>query len=378
MRQERSPGWLLARPKPLCARPHKPRPPAGAHLCAGQRRGQGDAGQVSLEAHLRCALRYGFWFVWGRGGGEPALNQLLLRGGAQQQRLLPTPHHTAPHHTTMPRPPPPAPRRQVPAGRRGGDGGGHQPQPRHAGEPRGFCYSALTDPSFSPPWAFAMASCVFSPSPFPLPQCHSLYPCSAPLFPHPTINAGPVRLHRGGGVPRVAPLCADHGPRGVWLRRWRDGGWGEIGEIYLSSLACGGSSARLLALEGWGGVVAAGEEGWCRAPQQLVQPAHTPCLHLPALIASPALPPAQRQHDYEFDPLDVTKTWPEDLFPLQPVGRMVLNRCAGWSLGREAGSGLGSPLVVLVAPAESVSLLSLLGGAAACCTCSLTVFSPLP
>jgi catalase len=26
------------------------------------------------------------------------------------------------------------------------------------------------------------------------------------------------------------------------------------------------------------------------------------------------------------DPLDVTKTWPEDLFPLQPVGRMVLNR----------------------------------------------------
>ncbi len=28
----------------------------------------------------------------------------------------------------------------------------------------------------------------------------------------------------------------------------------------------------------------------------------------------------------DFDPLDVTKTWPEDLFPLQPVGRMVLNR----------------------------------------------------
>mmetsp|Transcript_2711 Transcript_2711/g.8022 ORF Transcript_2711/g.8022 Transcript_2711/m.8022 type:complete len:493 (+) Transcript_2711:157-1635(+) len=29
---------------------------------------------------------------------------------------------------------------------------------------------------------------------------------------------------------------------------------------------------------------------------------------------------------YDFDPLDVTKIWPEDLFPLQPVGRLVLNR----------------------------------------------------
>ena len=29
---------------------------------------------------------------------------------------------------------------------------------------------------------------------------------------------------------------------------------------------------------------------------------------------------------YDFDPLDVTKTWPEDVFPLQPVGRMVLNK----------------------------------------------------
>jgi catalase len=27
-----------------------------------------------------------------------------------------------------------------------------------------------------------------------------------------------------------------------------------------------------------------------------------------------------------FDPLDATKTWPEDRFPLMPVGRMVLNR----------------------------------------------------
>ena len=29
---------------------------------------------------------------------------------------------------------------------------------------------------------------------------------------------------------------------------------------------------------------------------------------------------------FEFDPLDVTKIWPENLFPLQPVGRMVLNQ----------------------------------------------------
>ncbi|CAI5487462.1 unnamed protein product [Closterium sp. Naga37s-1] len=29
---------------------------------------------------------------------------------------------------------------------------------------------------------------------------------------------------------------------------------------------------------------------------------------------------------FEFDPLDDTKIWPENLFPLQPVGRMVLNR----------------------------------------------------
>ena len=29
---------------------------------------------------------------------------------------------------------------------------------------------------------------------------------------------------------------------------------------------------------------------------------------------------------FDFDPLDVTKVWPEHLFPLQPVGRMVLNK----------------------------------------------------
>lgn len=29
------------------------------------------------------------------------------------------------------------------------------------------------------------------------------------------------------------------------------------------------------------------------------------------------------EHKFDFDPLDVTKVWPEDVFPLQPVGRMV-------------------------------------------------------
>lgn len=36
--------------------------------------------------------------------------------------------------------------------------------------------------------------------------------------------------------------------------------------------------------------------------------------------------PLAAQHNFDFDPLDVTKTWPEDRFPLQPVGRLVLNR----------------------------------------------------
>lgn len=35
---------------------------------------------------------------------------------------------------------------------------------------------------------------------------------------------------------------------------------------------------------------------------------------------------AADEHNYEFDPLDVTKVWPEDRFPLQPVGRLVLNQ----------------------------------------------------
>ena len=30
--------------------------------------------------------------------------------------------------------------------------------------------------------------------------------------------------------------------------------------------------------------------------------------------------------ELDFDPLDDTKTWPEDVFPLRPVGMMTLNR----------------------------------------------------
>lgn len=47
--------------------------------------------------------------------------------------------------------------------------------------------------------------------------------------------------------------------------------------------------------------------------------------HLPDPQFCPELVSAVTRR-YDFDPLDVTKTWPEDIFPLQPVGRMVLNR----------------------------------------------------
>ena len=48
----------------------------------------------------------------------------------------------------------------------------------------------------------------------------------------------------------------------------------------------------------------------------------------PTPLTPPTHPsdPLQRADALDFDPEDVTKTWPEDLFPLQPVGRMVLNR----------------------------------------------------
>ncbi|MBB6098985.1 catalase [Deinobacterium chartae] len=38
------------------------------------------------------------------------------------------------------------------------------------------------------------------------------------------------------------------------------------------------------------------------------------------------LMPIELEDSLRFDPLDVTKTWPEDEFPLLPVGRMVLDR----------------------------------------------------
>lgn len=34
----------------------------------------------------------------------------------------------------------------------------------------------------------------------------------------------------------------------------------------------------------------------------------------------------EHEDKFDFDPLDTTKTWPEDILPLQPVGRLVLNK----------------------------------------------------
>ena len=36
--------------------------------------------------------------------------------------------------------------------------------------------------------------------------------------------------------------------------------------------------------------------------------------------------PESKQHDFEFDILDATKIWPEDLVPVEPIGEMVLDR----------------------------------------------------
>lgn len=36
--------------------------------------------------------------------------------------------------------------------------------------------------------------------------------------------------------------------------------------------------------------------------------------------------PEAREHDFEFDILDATKVWPEELIPLEIIGEMVLNR----------------------------------------------------
>jgi len=49
----------------------------------------------------------------------------------------------------------------------------------------------------------------------------------------------------------------------------------------------------------------------------------------------------------DFDPLDPTKTWPEDKFPLMPVGIMMLDRnpenyFADHALLRQAGYTVGT------------------------------------
>ena len=36
--------------------------------------------------------------------------------------------------------------------------------------------------------------------------------------------------------------------------------------------------------------------------------------------------PESREHDFDFDILDATKVWPEELVPLEVIGEMVLNR----------------------------------------------------
>jgi len=37
--------------------------------------------------------------------------------------------------------------------------------------------------------------------------------------------------------------------------------------------------------------------------------------------------PEKDEDKFEFDILDATKVWPQDLVPLQPIGEFVLNKC---------------------------------------------------
>eukprot|EP00955_Chlamydomonas_euryale_P000308 3564-Chlamydomonas_euryale.AAC.1 len=69
----------------------------------------------------------------------------------------------------------------------------------------------------------------------------------------------------------------------------------------------------------------------CCNPAPLTCLPRVPDVRPPPLLLRPPLPFLQTMNPadankFDFDPLDVTKTWPEDLFPLHPVGRMVLNR----------------------------------------------------
>lgn len=36
--------------------------------------------------------------------------------------------------------------------------------------------------------------------------------------------------------------------------------------------------------------------------------------------------PESKEHDFEFDILDATKVWPEDLIPVRNIGELELNR----------------------------------------------------
>ena len=37
--------------------------------------------------------------------------------------------------------------------------------------------------------------------------------------------------------------------------------------------------------------------------------------------------PESREHEFDFDILDATKIWPEELVPIEYIGEMTLNRC---------------------------------------------------
>ncbi|GKV21914.1 hypothetical protein SLEP1_g31840 [Rubroshorea leprosula] len=57
---------------------------------------------------------------------------------------------------------------------------------------------------------------------------------------------------------------------------------------------------------------------------------------------------------FGFDPLDVTKTWPEDILPLQPVGRLVLNKNIDNLFAENEQLTLGPRIIVL---GKSISLI---------------------
>ncbi len=50
--------------------------------------------------------------------------------------------------------------------------------------------------------------------------------------------------------------------------------------------------------------------------------------------------------ELDFDPLDDTKVWPEELFPLRPVGRMVLNRNATDNFAENEQIAFGTGVLV--------------------------------